>query len=374
MSFNSDSIADRARRQRPLVVAAIALLVVFAAIFGWRFARQSSAYAQGGHEMPPVQVTALTVQPETLPQSLEAFGSLEAIKQVTLSPEVAGRVVEIHFEAGDAAKHGETLVQLYDAPERADRDAAVAKAQFAKLQVERSQELAPTGAESRQVLQQRTAELEQAQAAVKQLDARIEQKTIRAPFDGRIGIRRINVGEYVNAGDDIATLAALDKLYVNFTVPQQALAKLVVGGKVMVHSDAFPDKNFVARINAIDPVVGADTRNVAVQATLANSEQLLRPGMYTTVGIELPARSSAIVVPTTAIVTSASGDSALVVREGKAQMVPVTAGQRVDTRVVIEKGLAPGDVVIVNGQLRVQPGASVAVAAAAAPATASGKE
>jgi multidrug efflux system membrane fusion protein len=357
-----------------LVVVVFALLIVFTVIFAWRFARQSSAYAQGAHEMPPVQVTALTVQPETLPQSLDAFGSLEAIKQVTLSPEVSGRVVAIHFDAGDAAKHGETLVQLFDAPERADLDAAVAKAQFAKLQVERSEELAPTGAESRQVLQQRTAELEQAQAAVKQLQARIEQKTIRAPFDGRIGIRRISVGEYVNAGDDIATLAALDKLYVNFTVPQQALAKLAVGGKVMVHSDAFPDKVFVARINAIDPVVGADTRNVAVQATLANSEQLLRPGMYATVSIELAARPSAIVVPTTAIVTSASGDSALVVRDGKAQVVPLVTGQRVGTRVVVENGLAAGDVVIVNGQLRVQPGAAVAIAAAPAPVSAPGKE
>lgn len=372
MSFNSDSIAGRVRRQRPLVIAALALSIVFAAIFAWRMARQSSAYAQGGHELPPVEVNALTIQPEVLPQSLEAFGSLEAIKQVTLSPEVPGRVVAIHFEAGDATKQGDTLVQLYDAPERADRDAAVAKAEFAKLQVERSQELAPTGAESRQVLQQRTAELEQAEAAVKQLAARIEQKTIRAPFTGNIGIRRISVGEYVNAGDAIATLAALDKLYVNFTVPQQALVKLAVGGKVMVHTDAFPDKNFVARINAIDPVVGADTRNVAVQATLSNPEQQLRPGMYTTVSIELAARAGAIAVPTTAIVTSASGDSVLVVRENKAQVVPVVTGQRIGTRVVVDKGLATGDVVIVNGQLRVQPGATVAIAAA--PISAVGKE
>jgi len=358
MSFDSHGLI---RRQRPMVVAAVALLVVFAAIFAWRFSRQSSAYAQGG-QMPPTQVNALTLQTETLPQSLEAFGSLEAIKQVTLSPEASGRVVALHFEAGDSAKQGETLVQLYDAPERADRDAAIARAQFAKLQVQRSEELAPTGAESKQLLQQRTAEYEQAQAAVKQLEARIEQKNIRAPFDGRIGIRRISVGEYVNAGDDIATMAALDKLYVNFTVPQQALLKLAVGGKVTVHTDAFPDKTFVAKINAIDPVVGSDTRNVAVQATLANPEQLLRPGLYATVSIELPARTGAIAVPTTAIVTSASGDSALVVRDGKAQVVPVVTGQRIGTRVVIEKGLAAGDVIIVNGQLRVQPGAPVAIA------------
>jgi multidrug efflux system membrane fusion protein len=314
------------------------------------------------------------VQPETLPQSLEAFGSLEAIRQVTLSPEASGRVVAIHFEAGDAAKKGDILVQLYDAPERADRDAAIAKAQFAKLQVDRSQELAPTGAESKQVMQQRTAELEQAQAAVKQLEARIEQKTIRAPFDGRIGIRRISEGEYVNAGDDIATMAALDKLYVNFTVPQQALIKLVVGGKVTVHTDAFPDKAFTARINAIDPVVGADTRNVAVQATLSNTEQLLRPGIYTTVSIELPQRAGVIAVPTTAIVTSASGDSALVGREGTAHVVEVATGQYVGTRVIVENGLKAGDVVIVNGQLRVQPGAAVAVAAATPPASAPAKE
>lgn len=350
------------QRQRPLLITAGVLIAVFAAVFLWRVMRLSSAYGSS-YPAPPTEVSALTVKTETLPQSLDAVGSLEAVNQVSMSAEVAGRVTAIHFEAGSRATKGMPLVQLYDAPEQADRAAAVAAAQFAKLQYDRSQELAPTGAESREVLQQRTTELARAQAAVEQLDARITQKSIRAPFNGRVGIRRVNLGQYVNAGDPIATLVSLDPLFVNFTVPQQDLVKLVVGGKVAVRTDAFPDKTFTARINAIAPEVAADTRNVAVQATLPNPDELLRPGLHVSASLELPALQEAIVVPITAINTSASGDSVFVVKDGKAQPVPVVTGRRVDTRVVVEKGLAPGDVVITSGQLRVQPGSPVAVAA-----------
>src|SRR5262249_59453214 len=138
---------------------------------------------------------------------------------------------------------------------------AVAAAEFARLQFDRSKELSPTGAESRLTLQQHTAQYDQARATVQQTAARLYQKTIRAPFSGRIGIRRVNLGQYVNAGDPIATLVALDPLYVNFTLPQQDLAKLAVGGKVLIRGDAFPGRTFAARINAIDPMVGSDTRN-----------------------------------------------------------------------------------------------------------------
>ncbi len=354
-------------RHRPLLITALALIAVFAAVFLWRFARLSSAYGSS-YPAPPTEVAALTVRTESLPQSLEAVGSLEAVNQVALSAEVAGRVTAIRFEAGTRATRGMPLVQLYDAPEQADRAAAHAAAQFAKLQFDRSQELAPTGAESRELLQQRTAELARAQAAVDQLDARITQKTIRAPFDGRVGIRRVNLGQYVNAGDPIATLVSLNPLYVNFTVPQQELVKLAVGGQVTVRTDAFPDKTFTARVNAIAPEVSAETRNVAVQATLQNPDELLRPGLHVSASVELPVRQEAIVVPLTAINTSASGDSVFVVRNGKAEAVPVVAGRRVGTRVVVERGLAAGDVVITSGQIRVQPGAPVAVAAAQATA------
>ncbi|MET0292722.1 MAG: efflux RND transporter periplasmic adaptor subunit [Steroidobacteraceae bacterium] len=348
-----------ARSVRPLVITVVVLVVAFAAVWFWRAARHGGGDQGGGY---PTEVVAETLKGETLPQSLEAIGSVEAVRQVTLAPEVAGRVVAIRFEAGAKVERGAMLVQLYDAPEQADRQAAAATAEFARLQQERSKELAPTGAESKEVLQQRAATFDQAQAAVKQLDARIAQKAIRAPFDGRLGIRRIHLGQVVNAGDPVATLVSLDPLFVNFTVPQQELVKLKVGGAVEVRTDAYPDRTFTATISAIDPVVAADTRNVAVQATLPNADELLRPGLYVTAGVALPTRENAIVVPLTAINSSASGDSAYLVREGKVAVVPVVTGARIGTRIVVEQGLAPGDVLITRGQVRVQPGSAVTVA------------
>jgi multidrug efflux system membrane fusion protein len=150
-------------------------------------------------------------------------------------------------------------------------------------------------------------------------------------------------------------------LYVDFTLPQQDLARLAVGGRVVVSGDAFPGRTFEARINAIDPVVGQDTRNVSVQATLSNPGELLRPGMYVTAAVQLPPRPDAIVVPATAINPSASGDTVFVVRQGKAELTPVTTGAHLGTRIVVESGLTAGDVVIADGQLRVQPGAPVSV-------------
>lgn len=350
------------RRLFPYAVTLTLLTGVFGAVFAWRMGRDSghAAYAR-----PPTPVAAMVIRPETLPQSVEAIGALQAVRQVTLAPEVAGRVVEIHFEAGMTVAEGTPLVQLYDAPQRADRAAAVSRNRFAELQSSRSRGLAPSGFVSQEVLQQREEELNQAKAAIAQLDAQIAQRVIRAPFAGEIGLRRVNLGQYVNAGDALATLTALDTLYVNFSVPQQELSRLHVGGAVAVRTDAYPDRTFDAKINAIEPVVAADTRNVAVQATFANPDRLLRPGLYVTADVELAPRTDAIVVPATAIQTGASGESALLVRDGKAVAVPIVTGQRVGERIVVERGLKAGDTIVTAGQLRVQPGGAVQVADAA---------
>ncbi|WP_236823587.1 efflux RND transporter periplasmic adaptor subunit [Blastochloris viridis] len=351
---------ERLRHRAPFAVALLILLIVFIGIYLWRDARLSPSAA--GRARPPVEVSAQTVELEALPQSLEATGSLQSVHAVTLAPEVAGRVVAIRFEAGSRVDAGTPLVELYDAPERAERADALSRAQFARRQDERSRRLAPSDTISKQLLEQREAELEQADAAVQRIDARLSQKTIRAPFAGLIGIRRVDLGQYVNAGDALATLAALDQLYVNFTVPQQDLARLRLGSETTVRTDAFPDWAFPARINAIEPMVEQDTRNIRVQATLANPGQMLRPGLYVTVSVAQPMRPSAILVPATAIQTGPSGDSVFVVRSDRAEPVPVVTGQRRGDRVVVEAGLSPGDRVITSGQLRVQPGATVRVA------------
>lgn len=343
---------------RGLAAVLLAIAVLFGGLFAWRHART----APSPHAAPPpTLVTAVTVQPQQAPRSLESVGSLQAVHQVTLAPEVAGRVTEIRFEGGARVGAGAVLIQLDDRPERADRAAAQARADLAKVQLTRSQKLAPTGFEPRVTTDQRRADFDAAVAAVHQLDARIAQMQVRAPFAGELGLRRVNPGQYLNPGDPVATLTALDTLFVNFTVPQQEFGKLHVGGVVEVVSDAFPDRVFTAKVNAIEPLVGADTRNVSVQAVMANPGQILRPGMYVTARLVLPPQADALVVPATAIQTSASGDSVIVVRGGKASPVPVHAGRRIGEGVVIAEGLKPGDVVVVDGQLRVQPGAPVKV-------------
>lgn len=356
-------------RAKPIAISVVGLAVVFGLLYGWRTTRSSGAEYHG---MPPLPVSTIRAQSRGVAEELQAVGNLQAVREVLLAPDTSGRVTAIHFDAGQTVKEGAVLVQLYDAPEQADRAAAAAKADFAQAQLRRSQELAPTGAEPRELFEQRKAEAAQAVAAVRQLDARIQQKRISAPFSGQIGIRRINPGQYLNAGDAIATLTQLDPLYVNFTLPQQDLPKLTPGAPVQVSVDAAPGKVFTGRISSIEPRIDGETRNVAVQALLPNADRLLKSGMYATARLALPATADGIVLPLTAIQTSASGDSVVLVQDadaqgiGKAVAVPVVTGRRLGEDVVVTQGVKAGDIVVMAGQNRLPPGAMVKINAAAA--------
>lgn len=359
-------VADSERRQRlkQTVIVVAAVLLLFAALFAWRTWLNA---APPSPAPPPTGVVATLVTPAAAPRALEAVGSVRGVREVTLAAEVAGRVTGIHFENGQYVRSGAMLVQLYDGPERADRAAAVARTAFARQQLSRARELLRTGAESRETVDQRQSEYDQARAAVGQLDARLVQKRVIAPFSGQLGVRRINPGQYVNPGDEIASLTDLSRLYVDFSVPQQDLSKLRIGGTVNVRSDAWPGRNFSARLIAIEPRIAEDTRNIGLRAELANPDQALRPGMFVTAALVLPPLPGALMVPATAIQTSAQGDSVIVIRgnnaprQGKAEAVSVTTGSRIGNSVVVSKGLKAGDVVITEGQLRVQPGAPVKV-------------
>lgn len=348
-----------------VLIVAIALIALFGGLFLWKQVR-TAPKPMGAP--PPTPVSAMVIQPQTAPASLQTVGTLQAVREVMLAPEIAGRVTTIGFEGGARVGAGALLVQLDDGPERADRAAAAARAEYAQKQYDRSQQLKNTGAEPRQLLDQRKSELDEARAAVQQLDARIAQKKVRAPFGGVLGLRKVNSGQYMNPGDPIASLTALDRLFVNFTVPQQQLGQLRVGGVVEVSADAWPGRVFQGRVNAIEPMVGTDTRNVSVQAVLPNPGDLLRPGMYVTARLLLAPQTDAILVPTSAIQTSAAGDSVVVIRganaarEGTAEFVPVQTGRRIGNQVVIDKGVKAGDVIVTEGQLRVQPGAKLSVA------------
>ncbi|WP_226633416.1 efflux RND transporter periplasmic adaptor subunit [Novosphingobium profundi] len=364
-SQTPDDASASPRRTRTIIVTVLVLVVLMAALYGWRTWRMGGG---AGWPQQATPVTATVLAARTVPDTMDVVGSLSAVREVTLAPETSGRVSGLHFRAGQHVGANALIVQLYDGPEKADLAAARARADFAALQLKRSEELAPTGAEPREVLQQRRAELAQARAEVGQIEARLRQKQVRAPFSGKLGIRRVNPGQYMNPGDPVATLTALDRLYVDFTLPQQDLGRLGDGTSLTLTSDAWPGRTFTARISTIEPQVSKDTRNVTAQAVLANPDGALRPGMYVSVALKLGEQDDALVLPVTAIQTSAQGDSVIVIRGenarkgGKAEIVPVTTGRRMGDEVVVTGKLSPGDVVVAQGQLRVQPGSEVTVA------------
>ncbi len=344
------------------------LLLIFGGLFLWRDLRRNGSAKAATNPAPALPVATAIATTGSEPVYLDAVGSLEAVRQVTMAPEVAGRVVEISFTAGTTVRKGDALVQLYDEPERAELASLNAKATFTKAQLARSEELAPTGAQPRTTLDQRRSEFDQANADIRRTRALITQKTVRAPFSGELGLRRINLGQYLNAGDPVATLTDLRELYANFALPQQALGQLRTGQRVEVRIDAFPSRTFEGRVTALEPQVAGDTRNVTVQATLANPDLALRPGLFVQVRLVLPSQLDVITVPETAILSSADGSSVIRVAKvqhdvGVAEIVPVQVGRHIGDRIMVNGGLAVGDVIVTTGQVRVSPGARVKVAA-----------
>jgi multidrug efflux system membrane fusion protein len=360
---------------KTLAAVAVAAALVAAALAAWRASRPAPPGWSGG---APVDVATTLLRAEAAPVTLQALGELRAVRQVMLPAEVAGRVAAIRFEAGRTAQAGQLLVQLDDATEQADLAAAQAQAAFARQQLTRAGALAATGALAQELLQQRQAEHDQRAAQVQQLQARIRQKRIEAPFAGELGLRRIDLGQYLQAGDATVSLTDLSSLQVNFDLPQQELGRVRIGQPVLLHSGTPGAAPVRARVSAIEPQVGRDTRSATVQATVPQASHApnvrhgLRPGMYVTVALELPPEAGALLLPATAVMTSSSGDQALRVRAlsaegiGQAEFVPVTLGRRIGERVVVTQGLAAGDVVVTEGQLRVHPGSALRVATAPA--------
>lgn len=319
---------------------------------------------------PPSPVTVAVAKSETIPNLLTGIGSLEAVRQVILSPEVPGRVSSITFEAGTAVKQGELLAALNSDPEKGALAQYQAQANLARLNTNRTQKLLNVAATKTQ-LDQFKSQMQDAEGGIARTKALIAQKEIRAPFDGILGIRQVNLGQYINPGQAIVTLTDFSELYVNFTLPEQTLAQIAIGQDVKFSVDSQPGKIFEAKINAIEPQVGRETRNVAVQAVLANPDKLLSPGMYAKVTVVLPTAQSQIVVPETSIDFTIYGDSVYVLKDGKddkgqpkltVDRVFVKTGTRFDNKVAIIEGLKDGDRVVTAGQLKLSPGAAVSLA------------
>lgn len=357
-------------RVKPLALTIAAIVVIASASWGWKASRVNNAQWTGG---APVDVVASKVNQQTTAQKLTALGELRAVRQVSMSTEVSGQIREITFEAGQVIKAGEVLVQLDDSTEQADLVAAKAAASFAKQQLTRAKNLANTGATSKETLQQRQAENDQAEAKIQQLVARINKKRIVAPFDGVIGLRRVDLGQYLNAGDEVATLTDIDNLFVNFDIPQHNLSQVSIGQTIDVAIDVAKSPLQTATVSAMETQVNTSTRNVTIQAKMQNNQGLLKPGMYASVSIDLDPTPNSIVIPSTAVMTSPSGDTAVVVKDlsadniGKAEVVPVVVARRNGDTSVIKSGLKEGDVVVTMGQLRIRPGGDVHVVSRDAP-------
>lgn len=375
--------AGRTTTRRPntvrwILIMALLLTLVLGGLYGFnRFRQQAMATYFANNKPPPAQISAVEVETEAVPRFATGIGSVTAVHQVTINPEVGGRVTKIFFEPGATVKTGDPLVQLNDAPDRGDLANYQAQARWAETTLQRSSELAKHQYEARETVDQKQSQLDQARAGIIKTEALIEQKLIRAPFSGQLGTRQIEVGQYLTPGARIVTLTDLSMLYVNFTLPSPTRPQISVGQQVNVTADAYPERIFVAEITTIEPQVSADTRTMTVQATMRNPDNSLLPGMFVNAAVVLPAQPDMVVLPETAVDYTLYGDSVYVIHEDgkdakgnpilKAVRTPVKTGARWDGKVAILNGLKPGLRVAAAGQIKLQDGVQVAVTGSPAP-------
>ncbi|WP_052045892.1 efflux RND transporter periplasmic adaptor subunit [Candidatus Paracaedibacter symbiosus] len=328
---------------------------------------------------PPVAVAAIPAVEETWHRELPAIGTLQAVQSVTIAPEVEGRITAIHFKAGQTVIAGDPIIQLNDATEQADLTRFAAQLTYAQATVNRSKKLIKSSFESQADLDQKSATELQNEAQVMQAKAVIDKKNVRAPFDGILGIRQVDLGQYLQPGTTVVTLTNAKKLFVNFTRPERDRAIISVGQKVMVKVDAFPNKKFESIVTTIEPQISAETRNIKIQATMDNDDLLLSPGMFASLKLILPTEDHVVTVPETAVDFSLYGNAVyVIVEDGKDKKgTPrtivkrhyVEVGEHQKGKASILKGIKAGDLVVVSGQLKLDDGTNVVVDKGAPPLT-----
>lgn len=367
-----DRTTRRPKTVRWFLIIALLLALVLGGLYGFnRFREQAIATYFATNKPPPAQISAAQVKTETVPRFVTGIGSVTAIHQVTINPEVGGRVTKIFFEPGMTVKASDPLVQLNDAPDRADLANFEAQAHWAETTLQRSSELAKRQFEARETVDQKQSQLDQAKAGIAKTEALIDQKLIRAPFSGQLGMRQVEVGQYLTPGARIVTLTDMSMLYVNFTLPSQMRSQISVGQRVNVTADAYPGRTFGADITTVEPQVSADTRTMTIQATMKNPDNALLPGMFVNAAVVLPPQPDVMTLPETAVEYTLYGDSVYVIREDgkdaaghpilKAVRTPVKTGERIGGKVEILHGIEPGERVIAAGQVKVQNGAQITI-------------
>jgi len=346
------------------------ILLVIVALGTTKFLQIRAAIAQyANYQPPPEAVTTVVADAETWSSTLRSIGSVAAAQGVTVSADLPGVVGRIAFESGAEVRKGALLVELDTSQERAQLAAAESAAKLARLHLERLTGLREKRVAAQAELDQAQAQAEQAAARVGEIRATIERKTIRAPFAGRLGIRQINVGQYLQSGDPIVPLQALDPIHVDFDVPQHSVAAVAVGREVHVTAEGV-EGELVGRVSAIDSVIDESTRNVRVQATLANAEGKLRPGMYVEAHMAESVGRPVIPIPASAVAYAPYGDSVFVVadlespdgkkyRGVRQQFVKLGAGR--GDQVAVLSGLEAGAEIVSSGVFKLRNGAAVLV-------------
>jgi len=355
-----------------LFLVALLLAAVFGSIFGWKnYQAQQTAAAQSGGP-PPATIAGAAVRKETWQPYLQVVGSLAAVSGIDVSSEVAGQVSRILFTSGQSVQQGDMLLQLDDEIDQAQLQGLIAERTLAQLKFKRVAKLVKDKSVSQSDYDEGRATLDNSNANVAAQQALIEKKRIRAPFDGRLGIRRVDLGEYLEPGTAIVPLEQLDPIYSDFTLPERELARINQGQRVEIRVQAYPDETFQGKIDAIDPGMSTTTRNFRVRAQLNNPEQKLRPGMFADVRVLLPDKDPILTIPDTAVSYNPYGDSVFVIQESDGNQVvkrrQITTGSVRNGRVAVLSGLTEGELVVSAGHNKLRNGQAVVVDAKPAPA------
>jgi membrane fusion protein, multidrug efflux system len=357
--------------KRMLLMLAVVLALIGGLGF-FKYRQIETAKAMGeSYAPPPTAVTTLVAKQETWPSALNLIGTATAIQGVTVSADLPGTVDKINFQSGQTVHLGDILVELDTRQERAQLAAAEADRDLAVINYNRQQQLVKEGVIARTEYDNASAQQKSTEAKVGEIKATIDRKVIRAPFTGILGLRQVNLGQYLAAGEAIVSLQALNPIYVNFGVPQQTTSQVKIGGLLKITSDDLPGVQFQGRVTAVDSVVDQTTRNIQVQATLTNPGGKLRPGMFVQVDLSLGQPRKVIELPASAINYAPYGDSVYVVADmkdtksgktykGVRQQFVKVEGSRGD-QVAVVSGLNPGDEVVSSGVFKLRNGAAVQI-------------
>ncbi len=357
------------KRRVVIIAVGVIALAVLGGLLTFQSIRESMSRARLAANRPaPLSVTSEILTPHEMPEILSAVGSLAAITRATLSVESGGSVTRIAFTPGAHVKKGDLLVQLNDTAEQADLANFRAQQRLAEFALGRSKQLTQSGNATRAQLDQAQSQYDVATAGIARAQAAIAKKSLRAPFDGDLGLNLVDVGEFVNPGTPVAQLSDKSRLYLHFTLPEQSRPSIAIDQPVAFTVDAFPNRQFNAKIAVIDPEVDENTRTIPVHAIAENKDGPIMPGMSASVHVDTGATPKVITVPEIAISYSLAGNTVFLAAEDKgadgkqvvkAKKTAVRTGISSDGRVVVLKGLKPGDRVITSGQVKLFDGSLV---------------